>query len=72
MDRETKRLWQELITSQMWAQFKVHVYRQKDRTLVDLQASGRAGDGVRCAKFAGQLEMIDLMLNLPENELKRA
>ena len=47
------------------------MYRMKERVKASLAASGREGDGVRCAKFAGQLEMIDLMLNLPEQELKK-
>lgn len=44
----------------------------RERTLVDLAAAGREGNGVRCAKFAGQLEMMDLMIKLPEKELNGA
>ena len=72
MDREIKRHLQELIAHQAWGLYRGLALKLKDRTLVDLAAAGRSGDGVRCAKFAGQLEMIDLMLNLPERELTRA
>ena len=44
----------------------------KDKAQVDLASAGRAGDGVQCAKFAGQLDIIDIIMNLPDNELKRA
>jgi hypothetical protein len=40
--------------------------------LDDLAAAGRAGDGIRAAKHAGRLDMIDEILKLPEKEYNRA
>ena len=71
MDRDLKRHLQDLLAHQAWAIFKGLALKVKEQVLVNLAASGRDGDGVRCAKFAGQLEMIDLMLKLPEQELKK-
>jgi len=72
MDRQTKMDLQDLLAHRAWAHFKALGLKLKEQVLVNLAASGREGDGVRCAKYAGQLEMIDLMLTLPERELKKS
>jgi len=43
----------------------------KSKIQKDLAAAGREGDGVRAARFAGQLDILDVILNLPQNELKK-
>ena len=37
----------------------------------NLAAAGREGDGVRAAKFAGQLDILSVILEMPEKELKK-
>ena len=36
-----------------------------------LEAAGRVGDGVRAARFAGQLDALRVIVALPEDEFKR-
>jgi len=36
-----------------------------------LITAGRDGDGTRAARYAGQLDIIDVLMQLPQNELKR-
>lgn len=82
MDKTEQRLWQELLAHPAWEAFRVRilgpdklegdkVHRRSLKTQVqaNLEAAGRKGDGVECARFAGQLEILKVVLAIPENEL---
>ena len=70
-NREVKRVLQELQYHQGWELYKGLLSQLREKILVDLASAGRAGDGVRAARFTGQLDLLDLIPKLPEQELKK-
>lgn len=82
--RAAKIALQELLASEGWVLFKSLVLEDraehhplsshlslKSKIYRDMAAASRVGDGVRAARFAGQLDLLDVLLRLPENELKK-
>ena len=79
MNRQDKAALQELLMHQGWALYKGLVSGEvlgrkslKSQVQANLEAAGRSGDGIQCAKFAGQLDILNVVLTLPETVLKGA
>jgi hypothetical protein len=67
------QLVQELIAHPGWEIFKNLVSGKFKSQLNDkLMASARAGEQVNAAKFAGQIDILPVILALPEQELEKA
>lgn len=64
---------QELLAHPGWEIFKDLVLLKLKAQLNDkLMSSARAGEQVNAAKFAGQIDILPVILALPEQELERA
>lgn len=83
MDRTERKAWEELLVHPGWDLFKGRLYTDqlqgdrvsrpclKSQLQSKLEAAGRKGDGIECAKFAGQLEILRTIFLIPEEELKK-
>ena len=70
--KEHKRVLQELLTHPGWQAYKdLLLVKFRAQEQARLEAAGRAGDGVQCAKHAYMLEKLPAILKLPENEYKK-
>lgn len=82
MDKTERRLLAELVEHPGWEVYKAralgpdklednHWVSLRTQVLAKLEAAGRKGDGIECAKFAGQLEIIPRILDLPKILLEK-
>ena len=71
MPNHEKIVLQELLASEGRKIYQSFAIKLQGRLTNDLLAAGREGDGVRSAKFTGQIDIIPVMLKLPETELKK-
>lgn len=62
---------QELLAHPGWEIYKGLVMNGfKSRLQTDLQSSARAGEAIRSAMFAGQIELLPLVLDVPVKFIK--
>lgn len=62
---------QELLVHPGWTEFKGLVLGNlRSRLLVDLQAAARAGEAIKAARVAGQLDILETVLDVPNKFLK--
>ena len=71
MSRETKIALQELLASKGWEEYLSLVNGLEKRLNNDLLSAGRSGDNIKSAQFAGQIDIVPVLIKLPENELKK-
>jgi len=83
MDRSIKQSYQELLVHPGWELFKGLVFRDVDNGVKvkkclksqiqdKLSSAVRANEWENVAKYQGQLDILDVIVKLPENEFKRA
>lgn len=82
MLHKDKQIVQELLAHPGWDIFRSlvyqdqtdghHVIRQSLRSKLqtDLLSAGRSGDGIKAAKVTGQIDILDVVLELPGKYLK--
>lgn len=64
---------QELLSHPGWEVYQFLVRgKLKEQLQMKLHASARAGDSVACATYAGQLDLLDIVLNVPNEFLPKA
>ena len=62
---------QELLSHPGWGVYKGLVMNGfRDRLQRDLQSSARSGDQIRSAGFAGQIDLLPIVLDIPVKFLK--
>ena len=73
---------QELLAHSGWGKFRDLLFQDqmegnrlvrqclKSKLQADLLAAGRAGDGIKAAKVSGQLDILDVVVELPVKYLK--
>lgn len=67
-----KRVWQDLISSPGWQLFNDQLLvKFRAQEMKRLESAGNRGDGLQCAKHAYLLEMLPIILRIPEQELKK-
>lgn len=72
MDKPEYKSLQELLESQGWENFKNLVRGQlKEQVLRNLQAETRRGDSIKAAQYVGQLDILEVILDVPNKELKK-
>ena len=81
LNKEMQHL-QELLAHPGWAIFKdlalganspdPNRKSLKERLQADLLSAGRSGEVNKSAQFAGQLDILPVILSLPEKELEKA
>jgi hypothetical protein len=83
MDRKDKQALQELLSHHGWELFKELVLVDKKGGFKDrkslrsqvqdkLNAEARAGNWEKVSYYTGQLDLMELIVNLPQKELERA
>ena len=72
-----KQTIQDLLSHPGWEVFKGLLLQDKEghlclksRLLADLQAASRAGDSIKAAQFVGQLDFLNVVLDVPVKYLK--
>ena len=66
-----KQFIQELLAHPGWQIYKGLVMNGfKDRLQADLQSAARSGEAIRAASFAGQIDLLPRILEIPEKFLK--
>ena len=66
-----QQLVQELVSHPGWEIYKALVMNGfKSRLQADLQSSARSGEAIRSASFAGQIDILQKVLEVPINYLK--
>jgi hypothetical protein len=83
MDRDKKKEWQDLLTHPAWERFKAHVLTDQwegsrrvhrsvlSATMEELKAAVRSGDLNRASQALGKMDVIDVILKIPENEYNK-
>lgn len=73
MDNRTRlKDLQELVASQGFQIFKDLVSHQlKEQILRNLQAETRRGDSIKAAQYVGQLDILEVILDVPNKEMKK-
>lgn len=72
MDKPEYKYLQELLESQGWEIFKSLIRGQlKEQVLRNLQAETRRGDSIKAAQYVGQLDILEVILDVPNKELKK-
>lgn len=71
MDSRIKDL-QEFLAHQTWEAYRVHVLTVlKEQIQRNLQAETRRGDAIKAAQYVGQLDILEVILDIPNKELKK-
>ena len=71
MISKEKQWIQELIAHPGWQVYKGLVINGfKERLQADLQSAARSGEAIRAAGFAGQIDLLPRVLEVPEKFLK--
>lgn len=83
MDKSDRKFLEELLSHPGWELFRNRIFQDqmqgdrisrpslKSQIQAKLEAAGRKGDGIECAKFAGQLELLRTIIELPNIELNK-
>lgn len=72
MDNSRHIALQEILASQGWDIFRDLVLGQlKDQIQRNLQAETRRGDSIKAAQYVGQLDILEVVLDVPNKELKK-
>jgi hypothetical protein len=70
MDKPDYRALQELIESQGWEIFKRLVMGSlREQVQRNLQAETRRGDAIKAAQYVGQLDHLEVVLDVPRKEM---
>lgn len=70
MDKPDFRALQELMESQGWDIFKRLVMGQlREQVQRNLQAATRAGETIKAAQYVGQLDHLEIVLDVPRKEM---
>ena len=71
MISKEKQAIQELLAHPGWGIYKELVMNGfKSRLQADLQSAARSGEAIRAAGFAGQIDLLPRVLEVPEKYLK--
>ena len=72
MDRQSKIALQELLEHKGWEILKgILVPSLKDQLNASLLSAGRRGDGIEAAKFSGQIDILQRIIDLPSIALRK-
>ncbi len=72
MDKPDYKALQELIESQGWQIYKKLVMGQlKDQVQRNLQSETRRGDSIKAAQYVGQLDHLEVVLDVPRKEMMK-
>lgn len=72
MEKHLHKSLEEMIASEAWDIFKSNVLGSlREQIQRNLQAETRRGDAIKAAQYVGQLDILEVVLDVPRKEIMK-